>query len=92
MGKALNEQQLVQYIADKTNTDFVSVRIVLKHEQAYMDKLQRNAKADIELDSDEVVDYVLRQRDVKLDELKVEAILDAEMNYLIEHGLADYED
>ncbi|MDF2714936.1 MAG: hypothetical protein K0R28_1861, partial [Paenibacillus sp.] len=83
---------LVQYIAGITKTDEKSIRIVLKHEQAYMDKLQKNANKDVEIDSDEVVDYVLGQSDVKLDELKVEAILDAEMKYLIDNGLADYED
>ncbi|TNJ57723.1 hypothetical protein FE784_38260 [Paenibacillus hemerocallicola] len=92
MNQPLNEQELVQYIADKTKADAKSIRIVLKHEQAYMDKLHKNAKTDIEIDSDEVVDYVLRQSDVKLDELKVEAILDAEMKYLIDNGLADYDD
>ncbi|TMV43817.1 hypothetical protein FE783_34175 [Paenibacillus mesophilus] len=92
MSQTLNEQELVQYIANLTKTDEKSIRIVLKHEQAYMDKLQKNAGKDVEIDSDEVVDYVLGQSDVKLSELKVEAILDAEMKYLIDNGLADYED
>jgi hypothetical protein len=92
LSQPLNEQELVQYIAGITKTDEKSIRIVLKHEQAYMDKLQKNANKDVEIDSDEVVDYVLGQSDVKLDELKVEAILDAEMKYLIDNGLADYED
>lgn len=92
MSQTLNEQEMVQFIANITKTDEKSIRIVLKHEQAYMDKLQKNAGKDVEIDSDEVVDYVLGQSDVKLNELKVEAILDAEMKYLIDNGLADYED
>lgn len=41
---------------------------------------------------DELVDYVLSQSDVKLDELTIETVLDAEMDYLMEKGIAGYLD
>jgi hypothetical protein len=38
------------------------------------------------------VDYILGRRDIHLDEPTVEAILDAEMDYLMEKGVAGYID
>ena len=66
---------------------------MLKHEQAFIDKAQNSAKGQvIDIDSDELVDYVLKQRDVQLDEVTVEKILDMEMDYLVENGFAEHED
>ena len=90
MSEMVNEQELVNYIASKTKADPKSIRIVLKHEQTFMNNMQKRAQAEI--DSDELVDYVLGRPDVKLHEPVVEAILEAEMSYLIDNGLADYED
>ncbi|GAA3403672.1 hypothetical protein ACFFNY_03375 [Paenibacillus hodogayensis] len=92
MSHTLNEAELVQYIAARTKADAAAIRNVLKHEQAFMNKLQKRSNADVEIDSDELVDYVLGQSDVKLHEPAIEAILDAEMQYLIDNGLADYDD
>jgi hypothetical protein len=88
----VNQQELVQYIANRTKIDPKRIQLVLKHEQAFMSGAKANAKGEVDIDGDELVDYVLSRSDVKLDELKVEAILDAEMDYLIEQGLADYDD
>lgn len=87
MSEPLNEQELVQYIAGKTNVDTKRIMIVLKHEEAFI-----NHSEEDEIDSDDLVDYVLSQRDVNLDELTVETILDLEMDYLMEKGLAGYID
>lgn len=88
----VNEQELVQYIAARTKADTQQIRLVLKHEADYIEHAHQNAKDEVEIDGDELVDYVLRQRDVKLDELTVESILDSEMDYLTEKGLAGYVD
>ncbi|MBE1443741.1 MULTISPECIES: hypothetical protein [unclassified Paenibacillus] len=87
MSEAINEQELVQFIADKTKVDEASIRLVLKHEQTFIN----NAKED-DIDSDEIVDYVMSRKDVKLDELTVETILDLEMDYLTEKGIVTYID
>ncbi|WP_054957647.1 hypothetical protein [Paenibacillus dakarensis] len=92
MGKTLNEQELVDYISGKTQAAPQNIRLVLKHEQAYIDNAHKGAKGDIDIDSDDLVDYVMSRKDVKLDELTVENILDAEMDYLIKQGLAGYMD
>lgn len=92
MSQTWDEQQLIQAIADKTKIDSASIGLVLKHEQAFMDKLQSGGKADVEVDGDEIVDYVLSQPNVKLNELQIERILDAEMSILQEMGLIEYED
>ncbi|WP_336789077.1 hypothetical protein [Paenibacillus sp. MMO-177] len=89
----LNEQELVNYLAEKIKVPAATISLVLKHEQAFIDKAQSSAKGEvIDIDSDELVDYVLKQRDVKLDEVTVEKILDMEMDYLVENGFAEHED
>ncbi|GLX67268.1 hypothetical protein [Paenibacillus glycanilyticus] len=89
----LNEKELVSYLAERTKVPAATISLVLKHEQAFIEKAQSSAKGEIvDIDSDELVDYVLKQRDVKLDELTVEKILDMEMDYLVENGLAEQED
>jgi len=87
MSEAINEQELVQFIADKTKVDEASIRLVLKHEQTFIN----NAKED-DIDSDDIVDYVMSRKDVQLDELTVETILDLEMDYLTEKGIVTYID
>lgn len=88
----LNEQELIQYIADKTNADPKSIQLVLKHEQQFIESAKVDSKGEIDIDSDELVDYILSRSDVKLDELTVETILDSEMDYLMDKGLAGYID
>ncbi|MUT66522.1 hypothetical protein [Paenibacillus sp. NEAU-GSW1] len=90
--QTVNEQDLIRYIAEETEIDVQSIERVLKHEQKYMDSAKTNAKGEVEIDSDELVDYIISRPDVKLDELKVESILDAEMDYYMDKGLAGYID
>ncbi|WP_059050173.1 hypothetical protein [Paenibacillus senegalimassiliensis] len=92
MSDTINEQELVQYIADRVKTSVDNIRLVLKYETDFIDQAHKKAKGDVDIDGDELVDYVLSRRDVKLDELTVETILDLEMDYLTEKGLAGYAD
>lgn len=92
MSEQINEKELVEYIAGQTNVDSQKIMLVLKHEQKFINSAKENAKGEVEIDSDELVDYVMSRSDVKLDELTVEAILDAEMDYLMDKGVAGYED
>lgn len=88
----VNESELIAYIQEKTGADEEGIKIVLKHEQAFIDAEAKKPGDTIEVDSDELVDYVMSRKDVKLNELEVENVLDAEMAYLIDKGLAGYED
>jgi hypothetical protein len=88
MSEQVNEQELVQFIAERTNLDTNSITLVLTHEQTFLNNATEDAKGEVEIDSDELVDYILSRRDVKLDEITVETILDLEMDYLMEKGLA----
>jgi len=88
----INEQELIKYIAGKTNADDNSIKLVLKHEQAFINNAPEDKNGEVDIDSDELVDYILSRKDVKLDELTVETILDAEMEYLMERGVAGYID
>ncbi|OWR31812.1 hypothetical protein CDO73_04850 [Saccharibacillus sp. O23] len=88
----VNESELIAYIQEKTGADEAGIKIVLKHEQAFIDAEAKKPGDTIEVDSDELVDYVMSRKDVKLNELEVENVLDAEMAYLIDKGLAGYED
>ncbi|MCK8486452.1 MULTISPECIES: hypothetical protein [Paenibacillus] len=92
MSDQINEQELVQFIADRSKSSLDSIRLVLKHEADFINQAQQNADGEVEIDGDDLVDYVLSRSDVKLDELTVETILDLEMDYLTEHGLAGYID
>jgi len=87
-----NESELIAYIQEKTGVSEEGIKIVLKHEQAFIDAEAKKPGDTIELDSDELVDYVMGRKDVKLNELEVENVLDAEMAYLIDKGLAGHED
>ncbi|WP_236413402.1 MULTISPECIES: hypothetical protein [unclassified Paenibacillus] len=89
---AINEQEMMQYIADKTKAGQADIALVLKHEQEYINRAHQNAKGDVDIDGDDLADYIVGRKDVKLDELTVESILDAEMDYLIEKGHAGYVD
>ncbi|MEK3790647.1 hypothetical protein MKX42_02660 [Paenibacillus sp. FSL R7-0204] len=92
MSNEVNEQELVEVLSAQTKVDPAVIRLVLKHEQTFINKAKANAKGEIDIDNDDLVDYVTAQRDVKLDELTVETILDAEMDYLMDKGLAGYID
>ncbi|AIQ38397.1 MULTISPECIES: hypothetical protein [unclassified Paenibacillus] len=92
MSDKLNEQELVTVLSAKTKVDPKLIRLVLKHEQTFINNAKANAKGEVDIDNDDLVDYVVSQRDVKLDEITVETILDAEMDYLMDKGLAGYID
>ncbi|MGF9910388.1 hypothetical protein [Brevibacillus porteri] len=92
MSKQVNENELVLHLATKTKVDPQKIMIVLKHEQAYMNSAKADAKGDVDVDFDDLVDYVMGKSDVKLDEITVEKILDVEMEYLIKKGVAGYID
>jgi hypothetical protein len=92
MSEQVNEQELVQFIAERTNVDINSIKMVLNHAQTYLNNAKEDANGEVEIDSDELVDYILSSPDVKLDEITIETILDLEMDYLMEKGLAGYVD
>ncbi|OBZ13686.1 MULTISPECIES: hypothetical protein [Bacillales] len=92
MTEQLNEQELVQYIASETNADEQLIKLVLRHEQAFINNAKEDKNGEVDIDSDELVDYILSRPDVKSNELVVESIMDAEMDYLMDKGLAGYVD
>ncbi len=92
MSDKVNEQELVTVLSAKTKVDPKIIRLVLKHEETFINNAKANAKGEVDIDNDDLVDYVIAQRDIKLDELTVETILDAEMDYLMDKGLAGYID
>lgn len=92
MSEQLNEQEQLQYIANKTNADEQLIKLVLKHEHTFINNAKEDKNGEVDIDGDELVDYVLSRPDVKSNELIVEAILDAEMDYLMDKGLAGYVD
>ncbi|MBT2290190.1 hypothetical protein J7E73_13765 [Paenibacillus albidus] len=92
MSEQVNEQEMVNELSAQTKVDPKLIRLVLKHEQTFINNAKANAKGEVDIDSDDLVDYVTGQRDVQLDELTVETILDAEMDYLMDKGLAGYID
>ncbi|TXK84146.1 hypothetical protein [Paenibacillus sp. N3.4] len=92
MSATLNEQELLSFIADHTKLDPKQIALVLKHEEAFIKKAEENTKGEVDIDSDELIDYILGRPDVKLTELDVDNILEAEMSYLMKNGFAGYAD
>ncbi|KRE44816.1 hypothetical protein [Paenibacillus sp. Soil522] len=92
MSEQLNEQELVQYIAGETDADEQLIKLVLKHEHAFINNAKEDKNGEVDIDGDELVDYILSRSDVKSNELIVESILEAEMDYLMDKGLAGYVD
>lgn len=92
MSKELNEQELIQFIVEKSQADAKQIQLVLKYEKDYIRKAEEKAKGEVDIDSDDLIDHILSRPDVKLTELAVDTILEAEMTYLMKHGLAGYMD
>ena len=92
MSKELNEQELIQFIEEQSKADAKQIQLVLKYEKAYILKAEENAKGEVDIDSDDLIDHILSRPDVKLTELAVDTILEAEMAYLMKHGFAGYMD
>jgi polyribonucleotide nucleotidyltransferase len=92
MSEKVNELDLVRFIAEQTDIDSNSIRLVLKHEQDFINNAQADVNGDVEIDGDELVDYILSRSDADLDEITIETILDTEMDFLMDRGYAGYED
>lgn len=92
MSGELNEQELITYIVEQTKAKPEHVRLVLKHEAAYINTAHKGGQKEVDIDFDDLVDYVLSRKDVSVSELVVEQILEAEMDYLMDQGLAGYDD
>lgn len=92
MIEALNEQELIAYIVEQTKAKPEEARLVLQHEAAYIDQAHKSGRKEVDIDFDDLVDYILKRKDVKITEMMVEEILEAEMDYLMDKGLAGYED
>ncbi|WP_150270010.1 hypothetical protein [Paenibacillus tepidiphilus] len=92
MNEQINEQELLAVLAAESKADPQQIRLVLKHEQDFLNKAKADSKGDVDIDMDDLLDYITGRRDVKLDELTVETILEAEMDYLMDKGLAGYID
>ncbi len=92
MSEQYNEQELIAFIADKSGASTADIKQVLQHEQAYVNSRQEDSKGEIDIDIDELVDYVLARPGMKLDELTVETILESEMDFLVKKGIAGYLD
>ncbi|MFS0725547.1 hypothetical protein [Paenibacillus sp. 1P07SE] len=88
--KPVDEQELLQYIIDRTSEKAEDIRLVLKHEQAYIEQAASKTSGEVDIDIDDLVDYIVQRRDVRLSELAVDTILEAEMSYLMEQGVAGY--
>ncbi|KAA9005920.1 hypothetical protein F4V43_06955 [Paenibacillus spiritus] len=92
MNDRINEAELIRYIAGKTKADPKQIALVLKHEQRFLEEAKPGRKGEVDIDLDDLVDYVLSRRDVTLTEPAVEDILEREMDYLMDKGLAGYLD
>ena len=92
MSEEVNQQEMIAHIAKVTKADKQAISLVLKHEQNYIKSAKANAQGEVDIDIDDLVDYVLARPDVKLSELTVETILETEMDYYMDKGLAGYID
>lgn len=92
MSEQYNERDMIAAIARDTELDEARIAVVLKYEQAFINNAPGDANGNVEIDHDELVEYIMRHKDVGLNELQVEQVLDAEMEFLTDIGLVGYED
>ncbi|MFD2613123.1 hypothetical protein [Paenibacillus gansuensis] len=92
MPKQINEQDVIRFIEQKTKINAKHIAEVLKFGQSYLNSVKANARGEVDIDMDDIVDYVLKRPGMKLNELQVEEILETEMDYLIKKGIASYGD
>lgn len=92
MSEQVNQQELIQYIARESKLDPKRIAVVLKHAETFINNAKANTKGEVDIDNDDLVDYVCSRKDVSLNELEVETVLDLEMDYLMDKGLAGYVD
>ncbi|UKS24270.1 hypothetical protein LOZ80_21870 [Paenibacillus sp. HWE-109] len=92
MNKPLNEDDMLQFITEKTKADPKQIQLVLKYEKAYITKAEQSSKGQADIDIDDLIDHILSRPDVLLTELAVDTILEVEMDYLMKNGFAGYID
>ncbi|MCR2803307.1 hypothetical protein [Paenibacillus soyae] len=92
MSEQVNEKELVAYIAEQSKQDAGGISLVLRYEQEFIGKARVDENGEVDIDIDDLVDYILGKKDIKLHEPEVEQILELEMDYLTEKGLAGYID
>lgn len=92
MNEEINGKELITYIADESKLDAEVIGLVLRYEQEFIGKAKADENGEVDIDIDDLVDYILGRKDIKLHEPEVEQILELEMDYLTEKGLAGYID
>lgn len=92
MSEQVNEKELAAFIVERAKLDVAHVERVLRYEQEFIGKAKADENGEVDIDIDDLVDYILSKRDISLHEPKVEEILELEMDYLTEKGLAGYID
>ncbi|MEK3885366.1 hypothetical protein [Paenibacillus sp. PL2-23] len=92
MSEGINEQELLAYIAEESKQEPVVIGLVLRYEQEFIGKAKADENGEVDIDIDDLVDYILSKKDIRLHEPEVEHILELEMDYLTEKGLAGYID
>ncbi len=84
----INEHELIAFIAEKTKLDPTQIQLALKYEKEFMSKAKPNKKGEIDVDFDDLVDALLAKKDLKLNELQIDRVLETEMAYLLKNGHA----
>ena len=92
MSETINEKELMAYIAEESKLEEGAIGLVLRYEQEFIGKAKADENGEVDIDIDDLVDYILSKKDIKLHEPEVEQILELEMDYLSEKGLAGYID
>lgn len=92
MSEQVNEQELIAYIAERINVDRKDIELVLRYEKAYIGNAKADKNGEVDIDIDDLTDFIVGKRDVRLEEPQVEEILEFEMDYFMEKGLAGYID
>jgi len=92
MSEQVNEQELIAYIAERIKVDRKDIELVLRYEKAYIGNAKADKNGEVDIDIDDLTDFIVGKRDVRLEEPQVEEILECEMDYFMEKGLAGYID
>ena len=84
----ISHEEICNYIAEKTGFDYGQIEIILEHSVEYTNNHEVDEDGEVRIDTEEQVAYIKRQRDVTLSEDQIETILDLELEFLVEKGIA----
>lgn len=85
----INHEDICNFVAERCGLDNNQIDIILEHGVEYINSQEPDENGQVGIDPDEQIAYIKRQPNVTLSEEQIEIVLDLEMEFLVEKGIAD---